>query len=263
MNRLTALLLSLLLLLFITSGCKKTDPSPSLQDSGPSASDPGEEQAETGPLDGFGDAGKGYSREDGLRFDLPDDVLKRYVSFVTPFNVMPEEFSSPSELSDFTLIFTAAAAIQVEFVPSDDGMSSAVELSKIESRIREYFGPDAKLSDSYAEKDYSPYEVDLQNARLIQYFAGNIGGFFLPYALVEAEEGYELWLIDLMDPLFFNDSDNQNRLFSGQTVDYEEIKGIAAHMQYNIYNVVEQSNGRLMLRGFRYENYKNIDHFLW
>lgn len=206
---------------------------------------------------------KSYKFEDGPRYDMPDDVVKRFKNFVLPFNTMPEPFNSPEELSAQVMIFTAASAIQVEFIPSDDGMSSYIPLSKIRSRIREFFGPGAKLSDDFMDSDLSPYEVDINNDLLIQYYAGNIGGFYLTYALIAVDEGYELWLIDLMDPLFFDRESNQERLFRGEEIAFEEISEIAFEMQYNIYRIVEQDNGRLMLAGFRYENYKNINHFLF
>ena len=204
-----------------------------------------------------------YTREDGPRFDLPDDMVKRYMNFVAPFNILPEPFESVADLSDQTLIFTAAAAIQVEFIPLEDDMGSYVPLSKIRSRIKEFFGPEAKLSDNYLSSDISPYEFDAQNDLLIQYYAGSIGGFFLPYALITIEGGYELWLIDLMDPLFFDKGDNQERLLKGETIEYSEIIDIALLMQYNIYRVSERDNGRLTLTGFRYENKKSINHFLF
>ena len=77
---------------------------------------------------------KEFSLKDEPRFELPDDEIRRYQNFVTPFNVMPEPFDSPKALSDYAMIFTAASAVQVEFVQADDNMSSYVSLSKIKSR---------------------------------------------------------------------------------------------------------------------------------
>lgn len=263
MKKTAALLLASLLLLSLLGGCKNAGAGRAQpEDSSVTSEQDMPDQAQETQDDPFAEL-KEYRKEDGPRFDMPDDLLQKYQNFVMPFNVMPEEFEDPGVLSDFTLIFTSAAAIQVEFIPSDDGISSRVPLSKIESRIREYFGPNAKLSDSYKDKDYSPYEIDSANGFLVQYFTGNIGGFFLPYALIEVEGGCELWLIDLMDPLFFDDPDNQEYLLSGGTVSYDEIASIALQMQYNVYRIEQQSNGRLLLAGFRYENYKDINHFLF
>jgi len=263
MKKTVAFLLISFTLLSAAAGCRSAKTESKLPDDDSSISQPDladeEQEAKESPSLEL----KAYKREYGPRFDLPDDLLIKYQNFVMPFNVMPEEFEDPGELSDFALIFTAAAAILVEFAPSEDGMSSSVPLSKIESRIREYFGGAAKLSEQYADRDYSPYEIDRQNGLLVQYHAGTIGGFFFPYALIELEDGYELWLIDLMDPLFFDDPENQERLFSGDPVSYDEIADIAGDMQYNIYFIKEQNNGRLMLAGYRCENFKNINHFLY
>ena len=203
---------------------------------------------------------KEYTKEDGMRFDLPKDVVSRYQTFVIPFNISPEEFSDAKDLSDYTILFTAANALQVEFVLSIDGMTSSLPISRLESKIKEYFGPEAKLSDGYASKDYFPYSVE--NDEIVQLSSGGLASFFFPYAFIDLEEGYELYLINLMDPLFFNDYDNQDRLFSGNTITYEEISDIALQLQFNIYHIVEQPNGRLMLKGFRYENKKDITNII-
>ncbi len=201
-----------------------------------------------------------YKISDGPRFDLPDTDVKRFQTFVTPFNVMPLPFDNVAALTNQSMIFTAAAALKSQFVPSADGTYSSVPLSKVETKIRDYFGSDAALTDGYLDQDYSPYSID--GDQLVLYSSGNIGGFFFPYALIKIEDGYELWLIDLMDPLFFDNTDNQDRLFSGEEISYSDIREIAPEMQYNIYHIREKDN-RLTLVGFRFQNYKDINHFLF
>ena len=206
---------------------------------------------------------KEYSISDGMRFDLPNDYVDRFQSFIIPFYCCGEEFNNASELNDSTLLYTAAIALSTEFALSIDGMSATIPLTKLESKINQYFGGEAELSQEYYLKEYFPYVVDIDNDQLIRYSSGGFAVFLFPYALVEVEEGYELYLIELMDPLFFDDSDNQEKLLSGETVEYSDIQDIALQMQFNIYRLVEQSNGRLMLKSFRYENKKNIVGFIY
>ena len=205
---------------------------------------------------------KEYGKEDGSRFDLPADEVERYLRFIMPFNVCSEEFSDAAQLSDNALVFTAAIALQAEFELSVNGLSSMLPLERLRSKITEYFGPAATLSDSYAEKVYYPFEIDTERELLIQHTSGGIASFLCPYALIKLEEGYELYAIDLMDPLFFDNPENQDRIFSGETITLGELEDIALQMQFRIYHVTEQTSGRLMLKSFRYENKKNIINYV-
>ena len=260
MKRVTAFFfISLLLLSLIScSRGKETDEHTLPSDNAREDTLPSEEKNEPGAKQK-----KDFNIEEAPRYDLPDDQLERYISFVTPFNVFPEPFSDVKELSDHTLIFTVAAAMQVEFIPAEDEMSSFIPLSRVESKIREYFGSEAALSENYSSKDYSPYAIDKGEGILIRYSAGGMGSFLCPLAAIEVDDGYELYLADLMDPLFFDDVENQERLFAGEKIGYNDIADIALQMQINVYNVREQDNGRLVLRGFRYINQKDINHFLF
>ena len=205
----------------------------------------------------------GYTKEQGVKFELPLDQVERYRLFILPFNYCAVEFSSLEKLNDYTLVYTAAAALHAEFELSIDGTYSILELTKLEAKIKEYFGAEACLSESFASKEYFPYQVDTANSQLIQYSTGGIASFFFPWAIIEMDEGYELYLIDLMDPLFFDDPNNQEKLFNDDEILLKDIEAFALQMQFNIYHIVEQPNGRLMLKGFRYENKKDIIGFVF
>lgn len=246
-------------LLFLLTACKGQGDGGSVSSGDGSSSDSSRQEpvGNAGQTDSGDDA---YQIEMGTRYDLPDNDVDRFVRFVSPFNILPMEFDDVSELTDETMLFTATAAAEIDFLPDLDGYSSKIEISRIEKKVGEYFGSGAVFSADYKNKDYSPYSIE--GDALVRYAGGAVGQFFFPYALIEADDGYDLYLIDLMDPLFYDNRENQDRLDAGEEILYEDIREIALKMQFNVYHVVE-ANGRLTLKGFRYINGKPINHYVF
>lgn len=204
-----------------------------------------------------------YVIDDGPRFDISQGETDNIVKFVSPFNTHPQEFEDAAELSDETMIFTAATALDSEFIADDFSESSTVSLDMLNLKIREFFGPNAALSEDYMKKDYSPYIIDENSGHIVRESYGTIGGFYLPYAVIANENEYTLYLIDLMDPLFFSDEENQIRLHEGEKIELDEIMEISPNLQYNIYTLKKDENGRIFLSAFEYENFKDIDHLIF
>ncbi|NMA06994.1 MAG: hypothetical protein GX928_04705 [Ruminococcaceae bacterium] len=255
MKRILTYLLLTAIVLF--AGCSpKPKGNESLKDYQPPTVD---EEAEI-PV---GDDDTPYKIEDGPRFDISQGETDNLVRFVSPFNTHPQEFKDAAELSDETLIFTAVTALDSEFVVDDLSESSTVSLDMLNLKIRELFGSNAALSAEYMQKDYSPYVIDKESGQIVRESYGTIGGFYLPYAVIGGEDEYTLYLIDLMDPLFFSDEENQRRLYEGEKIELDEIEEISSKLQYNIYTLRKDDNGKMFLAAFEYENFKNIDHLVY
>lgn len=176
------------------------------------------------------------------------------------FNVYPEEFTDASQLSDYCIFFTAATACAADDISGTE-MQNGISLDTLYDKIDEYFGGKASLSDSWYNLDYSPYTVDMDAGVIKSVPTGSSGSYYYPYKVLETgEDTYELWLIDLMDPLYYDDEENKTLVDSGSLPGWADIKDIAGSMQTNIYTFTVGENG-YYLSGFRYLNYKNIDHY--
>lgn len=256
MKKLIVLLLCALLLVGALGGCKKNDPDVNITwtqpgDDGTNGADGADEQdpvSEIPPHD----------------FALPDGNVESFVNLVANFNVAPVEFRAPSELGDETLVFTAATYLGAEFTLNEDGFSYSLPLAELEAGVARMFGGLGTLSPDYKTKDYIPYQIDAENDVIVRYPGSGVGSYYFNYALVELDSGgYELWLIDLMDPLYFSNTQNNDYLLSGGTVTYDMISDIAPEMQYNVYTLRQSDSGDYYLAAFRYHNFKNINHFIF
>ena len=238
------------LLIFCISGCKKDEKEPE------NLINPPVEKEDlpqiTDPID------EGPRKRPGEpHFDLPESGVQQLVSFVSPFNTFPVEFDDPATLSDEVLFFTAAAALKTEFVPNSDGYTSTLPLSHVENKVSEYFGKGVKLSDEYRAKDFSPYVISGENVTQIDY-AGSPGSFYFTFAAFDDGDRFELWLIDLMDPCFFDDENHQEELYTGVSIVWYDIKPVADEIMYNIYTIEKVGTGYRLI-SFRHENYKEFE----
>ncbi|MEG1558153.1 MAG: hypothetical protein RR058_07495 [Oscillospiraceae bacterium] len=262
MKRFTCSLLIAALLLSLIS-CGKSEQAEQPQPPPPAQTGGKEEKPDDKENDKPQNVGD-YFEPQKPTFCVPDNVVDTFVKLVEPFNTFPVEFTDAAKLSDEALFFAAAGSMGSAFLPGADG-SYSIGLSDLESVIHTLFGSNAKFSDGYKTKDYSPYTVDAEKGMVYKYGAGSVQNFLFKLAVIETKDkkGYELWLVDLMDPAFVDIAQYKQMLMDGSlgSVTWEQVKGYCAGMQTNIYTIKKNDDGSYYLAGFRYKNFKNIEHY--
>lgn len=263
MKRIMAILLAAALLAAL-SGCQKQEEGPRTELAKPT------EDAQAAPVEEHKEPEPEYeaspvSERDfpAYGFVVPTEVVASMANFVAPFNDAPQEFVLASELTDETLVYAAAQAKNPLFELSEDGLYSSLSLTELQDGVRQMFGPDVKLSENYAEKDYSPYQIDAANGLLIRGNYGNITTHFFPWAVTrEADGTHKLYLVDLMDPLYYDAAADDDLSFFELPVSADMIRDIAPEMQCNVYTIRTVS-GNYCLSGFQYLNYKGVEHWIF
>ena len=180
------------------------------------------------------------------------------------FSNAPEEFTAPVDLSDACKFFSAVSYLSREFETMDDGFTQSISLSRVEEAVRIIFGDAACFSPSWMDADYSPYMIDTENHQIVTYGIGMPNTFFYTWAAIEREDGrYELWLLNLVDPLFLDNEENAAiaETGDGNAVPVDSVEKIARQMQTNVYTFEKTESG-LHLVGFAYKNYKGVPNFL-
>ena len=190
------------------------------------------------------------------------DMMKMS-SLADIFNSDPEEFASPSQLSDTCKFFAAVAYKQDDFVMSEDGFLLSIPISDVESAVKEYFGPNASLSSDWTSGSYEPYLVDVENDAVVSFGMGTPSTFLYPWAAIDKGDGiYELWMLNLLDPLYSDAPENAMLIESGSpsAVPMDAIEDIARDVQTNVYTF-QQSGSSFYLIGFEYKNYKGVSNY--
>ena len=180
------------------------------------------------------------------------------------FSNAPEEFTASVDLTDSCKFFSAVTYLNDEFETMDDGFTQCISISRLEEAVRAIFGDAACLSSSWINADYSPYMIDAENQLIVTYGIGMPNTFFYTWAAIEREDGrYELWLLNLVDPLFLDDEENAAiaETGDGSAVPIDSVEKIARQMQTNVYTFEKTESG-LHLVGFAYKNYKGVPNFL-
>ena len=233
---------------------------------GPPTISPAEPSKEQQPSDGAQPDPEASKELELLDFEsthieAADYELDELLGLVKPFNVCPEEFDDPSKLSDAALFFAAVTELSSEFIPVEDGYSYSLPIIELAPVIRRLFGPGAALSEGWQSGSYEPYTIDAANGLVLNYSLGEITGLDFPYACVKTSEGWELWLLDLYDPIFADL--NPEIIESGDAagVNWDMVKPYAERMQTGIYTIKTAENGSYYLAGFRYRNFKDVAHY--
>ncbi|MBR0451530.1 MAG: hypothetical protein IJI78_06015 [Oscillospiraceae bacterium] len=191
------------------------------------------------------------------------DMLKM-AALADLFNSDPEEFTSSAQLSNASKFFAAVAYKQDDFTMSEDGFMLSLPISELEAAVRTYFGSNASLSSGWTTEDYSPYLVDEENGLVVSFGMGTPSTFLYPWAAIDKGDGvYELWMLNLLDPLYSDEPENALLIESGNpsAVPMDAIEDIARDVQTNVYTF-QQSGSSYYLIGFEYKNYKGISNYL-
>ncbi|MEG0752169.1 MAG: hypothetical protein RR998_10075 [Oscillospiraceae bacterium] len=196
-----------------------------------------------------------------LKFDKPhievqDFELKQLIEIARPFFVYSTPFGNVFELTDSAMFFAAVTRLDSAFAPLDDGYSYSLEISELKPVIHSIFGPDAALSETWQSGNYEPYLVDAAAGTIVKYSLGQPGRFFFPYACVASEGGYELWLLDLNDPLFSNVYPDIVQRCDESAVTWDMIAPYARELQASIFTFSKQRNGEFYISAFRFRNLK-------
>ena len=199
-------------------------------------------------------------KSDPPEFDVNNIQINKMLDTVKPFGVYPEEFEDASTLSDYCIFFTVAEACNMKFGTDELTGVDTLSFDRFYKEVENYFGGKAALSDKWTGNDYTPYVLDTENGTITRNSSGSVGSYYFTYKVLDNKDGsYELWLIDLMDPLFYSDVENRVKLDAGEEVEWSEIEEIADQMTTNVYTLTIGDEG-YYLSGFRYINYKDIDH---
>ncbi len=203
-----------------------------------------------------------YERPTEPAFAVPDNVTQQFVKLVRPFNTLPQTFSDVSELTDYTLFFAAAGYLDSSFIASGDNYTYKLGLDKFPSALRALFGEGAAFSDGYRNNDYEPYAIE--GDTVVKYGIGKPYFAFYTFAVVALEDGYELWLLDLMDDNVMSDPALAELVEFGEadSITWGMLAPFWDDMQTNIYTLKKGADGNYYIAGFRYENYKNIEHYM-
>ncbi|MBQ8996046.1 MAG: hypothetical protein IJ091_09535 [Oscillospiraceae bacterium] len=180
------------------------------------------------------------------------------------FNSDPEEFISSSQLSNASKFFAATAYLQDSFEPIEDEFMYALPISQIDAGVKAVFGPYASLSSSWTSEDFSPFLIDTEKELVISFGQGRPSTFLYPWAVLDKGDGvYELWMLNLLDPLYSDDPANAILIESGNSsaVPMDAVQDIAREVQTNVYTF-QRSGSSYYLIGFAYKNYKGISNYL-
>ncbi len=214
---------------------------------------------ETPPADGSRpDNAQGAQQPDETpRIEISEHELAAVVRFVSVFNTYPQPFTSPDALDDYALFFAAAGRMNADFTPESDGVTYSLPILELEAAVRAIFGPQAALSDGWAQKDYAPYTVDTAAGVVRRTSMGTFSVPLYPYRCTRTETGLELTMLCLSDPLFagrYPDAAD-----SPDAVTPEMLDGIAGEMMAYVYTLAETDGGGYLLTGFRFANEKPLD----
>lgn len=198
------------------------------------------------------------------RIECSYEELLEMKHLASVFSNAPEEFASPEQLSDSCKFFTAVSYLSDHFEMLDDGFTMGLPISEVTDTVPAVFGSGASFSPDWLSADYSPFMLDAENGMVLTYGTGMPDTFLYTWAALAKEDGtYELWMLNLVDPLF--SADEENALLveagNGDAVPIDLVENIARQMQTNVYTFSKGENG-LCLTGFRYENYKGVSNFL-
>ena len=255
MKKLICLLLCFMLLLLPACGRTETtaDPAPSGEAGQDGA---GGQTTQPGKIEFV------YAAPTEPTFAVPDNVVQQFVTLVSPFNTFPQEFTDVSQLTDAALFFAAAGYLGGAFVASGDNSAYTVSLDKFPAAVRALFGPDAALSDNFRAGNYEPYAIEGDS--VVKYGTGGLYLPFFTFAVVPLEDGYELWLLDLMDENVMADGDLKQLVEFGEadSITWNMIKPFWQDMQTNIYTLKKGADGNYYIAGFRYANFKNTEHYM-
>ena len=172
----------------------------------------------------------------------------------------PQQFASSSELSAEAMFFAAAAYRSEEFTENPDGFTSSLPISELISGIQEIFGETVNLPEGWTSDDFSPYTVNVTDQTIETVASGTPATFFYTWAVTDEGNGtYKLYLLNLQDPLFSDNSENEEltAIGNGDIVSVDDVKDIASQMQTHVFTFTS-SEGTLHLTGFEYINYKGI-----
>ena len=180
------------------------------------------------------------------------------------FNSDPEEFVSSVQLSDTCKFFAAVSYRQNDFTESEDGFLLSLPISDLETAVQAYFGPGASLSSNWRSGNYDPYIIDEENGLIVSFGSGTPSTFLYLWAAIDKGDGiYELWMLNLLDPLYSDAPENAILIESGtpDAVPMDAVEDIARDMQANVYTF-QQSGSSYYLIGFEYKNYKGVSNYL-
>lgn len=197
-------------------------------------------------------------------FDCEYQEVIKMQALADMFNSDPEEFVSSAQLSDACKFFAAAAYRQNDFTLSEDGFLLSLPIPDLESAVQAVFGPGASFSSGWRSGNYDPYIVDEENGLIVSFGSGTPSTFLYPWAAVDKGDGvYELWMLNLLDPLYSDEPENAILIESGtpDAVPMDAIADIARDIQTNVYTF-QQSGSSYYLVGFEYKNYKGISNYL-
>ena len=152
------------------------------------------------------------------------------------FNSDPEEFVSSAQLSDTCKFFAAVSYKQNDFTASEDGFLLSLPISDLEAAVSAYFGPGIALSSSWRSGNYDPYIIDEENGLIVSFGSGTPSTFLYPWAAIDKGDGvYELWMLNLLDPLYSDEPENALLIESGtpDAVPIDAVEDIARDVQTN------------------------------
>ena len=196
-----------------------------------------------------------------IECDYQDMLKMKAIADV--FNVDPEEFVSPSQLSNACKFFSATSYCQNDFEAIENGFMLSLPISTLEAGVRAVFGPNVSLSEGWMSEDYSPFMVDVENQVVLSFGQGTVSTFLYPWAVLDKGNGvYQLWMLNLLDPLYSDEPENALLIESGNpdAVPMDAIQDIARDVQTNVYTF-QQSDSSFYLIGFEYKNYKGVSNF--
>lgn len=191
------------------------------------------------------------------------DML-RMEALAADFNNYPEVFYQTSTLSNSAKFFAAVTYLSGEFQDAGDGFTLSLPISRVEEVIPVIFGDGARLASDWIEGNYSPYQLDLENDQVYSYGQGSVSTFYYSWAVTANDDGtYQLWMLNLLDPLFYDVEENQGVIETGNAsaVPLDSLEKIARLMQTNVYTFEKTSSG-IHLIGFEYKNYKGVPNFV-
>lgn len=240
----------------------------------PSETEPGDAPApspaaEPEPLPVPGESDNPYAEAldaefPSCRIECSYEELLEMKHLASVFSNAPEEFTSAEQLSDSSKFFTAVSYLSDRFEMLDDGFTMGLPISEVTDAVPSVFGSGAAFSPNWLSADYSPFMLDEESGMVLTYGIGMPNTFLYTWAALVKEDGtYELWMLNLVDPLFSEDEENALLVEAGNgdAVPIDLVENIARQMQTNVYTFSKDENG-LCLTGFRYENYKGVSNFL-
>ena len=242
---------------FSVAGCGRTSGKPS-ESSEPAATD--ETQVPEGNPEEQGEEADSNPEDEVVTDRIPDNIVNRIENAIACFTIAPQEFSDVSELRDDTMIYAALLRCSGEFLPEEgDEYTYTLPLERLPSAVKAVFGSDAALSDGYLYGSYYPYEISSSDGLIYRYSESIEDNYFYTDKITDLGDGfYEIRLINLRDPLFFDDYEEY--LLEGYPATEELIADIRDRMFTYVYTVQDTGHG-MIITSFRYLNYKELDPY--